>query len=184
MKTILANASGIALNVEETDWQAVYAQLLPKVFHFFCYKVGDQSLAEDLTAVTFEKAWRNRAQYRKGAGQVQAWLMGIARYVASDHFRKKVREVPLKEEFGQQSTNALDDSLQSRIDFQVVLSILNQFPEREKELIALKYGAELSNREIAKLTGISETNVGTILHRMVTKIRIEWEKDHEGRLPN
>jgi len=167
------------LKVEEINWQEVYEHFLPKIFHFFCYKVGDQNLAEDLTAVTFEKAWRNRCQYRKGAGQLQSWLMGIARHVASDHFRKKVREVPLNEELSQHSIPAVEDSLESRINFQIILSILENFPEREKELIALKYGAELSNREIAKLTGISETNVGTILYRVVTKIRIEWEKDHE-----
>ena len=43
----------------------------------------------------------------------------------------------------------------------------------------MKYGAELTNREIAHMTGLSESNVGTILHRVVVKLRMEWEKYHE-----
>jgi RNA polymerase sigma-70 factor, ECF subfamily len=50
-------------------------------------------------------------------------------------------------------------------------------PEREQELIALKYGADLTNREIARLTGLSETNVGSILYRVVRKLRQRWEQD-------
>jgi len=46
--------------------------------------------------------------------------------------------------------------------------------EREQELIALKYGAELDNRQIAKLTGLTESNVGTILHRAVLTLRRQW----------
>ena len=65
------------------------------------------------------------------------------------------------------------------MDFQFILENLKQYPERERELIHLKYGAELTNREIAQLTGLSESNVGTILHRVAGKLRMEWEKNHE-----
>ncbi len=59
------------------------------------------------------------------------------------------------------------------------MASLNKFPDRERELVALKYGAELTNREIARMTGLSESNVGTILNRVVAKLRNEWEKNHE-----
>jgi len=47
-------------------------------------------------------------------------------------------------------------------------------PERERELVALKYGAVINNRVIAQLTGLSESNVGTILHRVVQTLRDRW----------
>jgi RNA polymerase sigma-70 factor (ECF subfamily) len=47
-------------------------------------------------------------------------------------------------------------------------------PERDRELLALKYGAGLTNRAIAKATGLSESNVGTIAHRAVDAIRKRW----------
>jgi RNA polymerase sigma-70 factor (ECF subfamily) len=49
-------------------------------------------------------------------------------------------------------------------------------PRRERELIALKYGAGATNRAIAKLTGLSESNVGTILHRTVVALRAAWDE--------
>jgi RNA polymerase sigma-70 factor (ECF subfamily) len=47
-------------------------------------------------------------------------------------------------------------------------------PARERELVALKYGAVINNRMIAQLTGLSESNVGTILHRVVETLRERW----------
>ena len=47
-------------------------------------------------------------------------------------------------------------------------------PEREREVIALRYGSGLTNRAIARLTGLSESNVGTILHRTVARLREAW----------
>jgi len=179
MKNILAIKTDVHPKTEDIDWQAVYDYSLPKVFHYFCYKVGDPTLAEDLTAITFEKAWRSQRNFHSDIGQIQPWLMGIARNVASDHFRKKVREVPLKEGSERSFVTSFDEQLQQKLDFEFIQSILTQFPERERDLIAYKYGAELSNRAIAQLTGLTETNVGTILHRVVGKLRMEWEKHHE-----
>ncbi len=165
---------------EKIDWQDVYDHSLPKIFHYFCYKVGDTALAEELTAITFEKSWKSRTNFRKDAGQFQAWMMGIARNVAADHFRKERYEVPLEDmaEWGLSTT--LEEDAQRDLDFQNILEILSRFPQREQELIALKYGAELTNREIARISGLSESNVGTILYRVVLKIRKEWEEDHAG----
>ena len=44
----------------EVDWASTYQELLPKVYHYFCLRIGDRLEAEDLTAATFERAWRDR----------------------------------------------------------------------------------------------------------------------------
>ena len=178
MKNLLASLNPINTKAAEIDWQVVYEHSLPKVFHYFCYKVGDPALAEELTAVTFEKAWQSRKNFRKDVGGVHAWLVGIARNVAADHFRQPSRTIPLSEIPEPSTTPAFNDDLQRKLDFQAILEILARFPERERKLVVLKYGAELTNREIARLTGLSESNVGTILHRVVTRIRTEWEQNH------
>jgi len=54
--------------------------------------------------------------------------------------------------------------------------LLAQLPPRERELIALKYGGAMTNRAIAAVTGLSESNVGTILHRTIGKLRAAWEE--------
>ncbi len=180
MKTYLTAMGRTDRTVEEVDWQAVYTDCLPRVFHFFCYKIGNAQVAEELTSITFEKAWAGRGGFRKERGQASAWLLGIARNVAGDYFRKPSREVPLEEVPGLRAASSLDEDLQRRLDFQSISALLARLPGRERELIALKYGADLTNREIARLTGLSESNVGTILHRVVVKLRGEWEQDHEG----
>lgn len=159
------------------DWEALYARELPRVFNFFRYRVGDGPLAEDLTAATFEKAWRARDRYQHDLGAFSTWLFAIARRVAVDYFRRRRPEVPLEAAQRQTGGASVEDAFERRRDFARLAALLAALPARERELVALKYGADLTNREIARLTGLSETNVGTLLHRTVLKLRHAWEAD-------
>ncbi|MDH5605557.1 MAG: sigma-70 family RNA polymerase sigma factor [Anaerolineae bacterium] len=163
--------------VEAVDWQTVYHQLLPKVFHYFCYRVGDEALAEDLTAATFEKAWRGRKRYKRKLGEFPKWVFGIAKHVAAGHFRSSRSEVPLDENTQPSAAETVEETIQKNSDFKRLSLLLANLPPRDRELISLKYGAEMTNRAIAKLTGLSESNVGTILHRVVRQLREEWEQE-------
>jgi len=73
---------------QEVDWAVVYQAELPRLYNFFRYRVGDDRVAEDLTAETFEKAWRNRRRYRHDLSAFSTWLFTIAKHVAADYFRK------------------------------------------------------------------------------------------------
>jgi len=161
--------------VESINWKDLYEQLLPRVFHFFYYKVGDKLVAEELTSITFEKAWVSRENYKKDLGAFQVWVFGIAQKVAADHFRRSRHEVRF-EAVNVVSNQNVEKEIESQIDHERLASILTVLPERERLLVSLKYGAELNNREIARQTGLSESNVGTILFRAVAKLREEWEK--------
>ena len=79
----------------EPDWEQVYAEQLPRVLNFFRYRLGDTADAEDLTARTFEKAWRARHQYRRDVAGFATWLLTIARNVAIDHLRARQYHEPL-----------------------------------------------------------------------------------------
>ena len=63
----------------EIDWEAVYMAEMPRIFNYFWYRMGDATIAEDLTATTFEKAWRARARYRSKRAAFSTWLYAIAR---------------------------------------------------------------------------------------------------------
>jgi RNA polymerase sigma-70 factor (ECF subfamily) len=160
-----------------TDWEALYARELPRVYNFFRYRVGDGAVAEDLTAATFEKAWRARDRYRHDLGAFSTWLFTIARRVAVDHFRRRRPEVGLEAVASQAAEPSPEVAVQRRRDFARLAALLAELPARERELVALKYGADLTNREVARLTGLSESNVGTLLHRTVHKLRRAWEAD-------
>lgn len=163
----------------EVNWTAQYRELLPKLFHYFAYRLGDEQLAEDLTASTFERAWRHRKRYRSDLGKFQAWLFGIARKVTSEHLRKRRGELPLEAAYGVQSGVSVEQAQEAKSDFRRLAALLGGLTERERELVALKYGGEMTNRTIAELTGLSESNVGTILHRLVQKLRKEWEQSDD-----
>lgn len=161
----------------EINWKEAYDDFLPRIFHFFCYRVGDRNIAEELTSITFEKAWGSRERYRSDIAAFQFWLFGIAQKVAADHFRRHRLEIPL-EALKLSSSQDVERDIETKMDFEKLSTLLKSLPEREQTLVAMKYGAELNNREISKLTGLSESNVGTILSRTVIRLRAEWEREN------
>ena len=132
----------------EPDWDRVYAEQAPRVCRFFRYRLGDTADAEALTARTFEHAWRARHRDRRDVAAFTTWLLMIARNIAIDHVRSRQRDRPLE-------------------GAAAVPSVLATLSPRQRELIAMKFGAEMSNRAIARATGLSESTVGTLLHRAV-----------------
>lgn len=163
---------------KEEDWDALYAEQLPRVYNFFRYRVGDGPVAEDLTSRTFEKAWRARHRYRRDLAGFGTWLYAIARNVAVDHFRERRVHAPLEEAAEVAGGPTPEELAEQRSDFERLARLLADLPERERDLVALKYGAGMTNRAIAKATGLSESNVGTILHRTVGQLRAAWtERD-------
>jgi RNA polymerase sigma-70 factor (ECF subfamily) len=157
------------------DWEAAYREEMPRVFNYFRYRGLDRAAAEDLTSATFEKAWRARGGYRRERAAVSTWLLAIARNVAIDHFRRSRPEVPLGEDVARDEETPETVALRAGQSHRLT-ELLRALPERERELVALKYGADATNRAIATLTGLSESNVGTILHRTVVSLRSRWDE--------
>ena len=164
---------------EEIDWETAYKEYLPRVYNFFRYRVGDRALAEDLTAATFEKAWRGRSRFRRDLSAFSTWLFTIARNVAIDHFRRREQDIPLDTVSEAIDPISVEETVQRNHDFARLSAVLSQLPARERELVAFKYGGGLNNREIARLTHLSESNVGVILYRVVEKLRVRMDVKHE-----
>lgn len=159
----------------EPDWDQVYAEQLPHVLNFFRYRVGLTADVEDLTARTFEKAWRARHRYRRDLAGFSTWLLTIARNVAIDHLRARQRYEPLDVAA---AVPSLDHTPEQQAlhhsEAQRLAALLASLQPRQRELIAMKYGADMTNRAIAHATGLSESNVGTILHRTIETLRGRW----------
>jgi RNA polymerase sigma-70 factor, ECF subfamily len=159
----------------EPDWDEVYAAELPRVLNFFRYRLGHDTEAEDLTARTFEKAWRARHRYRRDLAGLSTWLLTIARHVAIDHLRTQQRHETLNAAAAVPSPEHTPEHLViQQSDAQRLAGLLATLEPRQRELIAMKYGAGMTNRAIAQATGLSESNVGTILHRAVEILRGRW----------
>jgi RNA polymerase sigma-70 factor, ECF subfamily len=166
-------------SIDEADFEELYRAELPRVYNYFRFRVGDGPLAEDLTSETFEKAWRNRWRYRRDLAAFSTWVFTIARRVAQDQYRRQRKDVPLEAVSEARTDENLEDLIEQLADTARVAVLLARLADRERELVALKYGAGLTNRAIAKLSGLSESNVGVILHRAVQQLQAEWEGKHE-----
>jgi RNA polymerase sigma-70 factor (ECF subfamily) len=171
---VLRRLSGWVAPAEEADWDALYAEQLPRVYNFFRYRVGDGPEAEDLTSVTFEKAWRARFRYRRDLAAFSTWLLSIARNVAIDHYRRARVLLPLEAAEGISAGPSPEELAVKRSDGDRLARLLERLPEQKRELLALRYGAGMTNRAIARLTGLSESNVGTLLHRTIQELRAGW----------
>jgi RNA polymerase sigma-70 factor (ECF subfamily) len=166
--------------VQEADWEALYAEQLPRVYNYFRYRVGHGAVAEDLTSITFEKAWRARHRYRRDLSAFTTWLLAVARNVAIDHYRQRRPHVSLEHAAEVAGGATPEELAERRSDVERLAALLASLPDRERELLSLKYGAGVTNRAIAKLTGLTESNVGTLLHRTIHDLRARWGGDPLG----
>ncbi len=160
----------------EADWEALYAEHLPRVYNFLRYRVGPAE-AEDLAARVFEKAWVHRRRYRRDLGAFATWLLTIARNEAVDHLRRRQPHEPLEAAAGVAAGPTPEGEALRRLDVARLGDLVKTLGARE--LVALKFGAGLTNREIARQVGIGESNVGTILHRTIDALRRAWAKGDE-----
>lgn len=160
----------------EVDWERVYAEQLPRVYNYLRYRLCDEDLAEELTASAFEKAWRNRSRYRRDLGSVSSWLITIARNLSIDYYRQRRQDAPLETVACPETAPSAEEIVQHKQELGRLAALLSSLPDRERDLVALKYGAGMSNRDIARQAGLSESNVGTILNRVLHKLRSEWER--------
>ena len=153
---------------------AIYEEHMAYVFRYISYRVGSRTEAEDLTSVVFEKALAAFGRYDRRKSAPQTWLLTIARNTVTDHLRKssKRKTMPLDDVIGAESADpSPPEETERREEYQRLQLCLATLPQREQEIISLKFGGELNNRQIASVVGLSENNVGTILFRAIGKLR-------------
>jgi RNA polymerase sigma-70 factor, ECF subfamily len=156
------------------DWNQIYLDLAPRVYNYFRYRLGQERGVEDLTSRTFEKAWTARGQYRRDLAGFSTWLFKIAQNLIVDHVRSQRNHVSIDHAVDAIANESAENSLERSSDLSRLASLTRELPPRDRELVALKYGAGMSNRDIARLTGLTESNVGSILHRLVQNLRARW----------
>ena len=157
-----------AIRAPASSFADLYRATVADVYAYVATLLGDRSAAEDVVAQAFERAYRKRGSYDARRGSERAWLFGIARNAALDELRRRRRVVALVAEPAE--ATAPDDP-ELAVRRATVRTALGRLDPRERELIALRYHGGLSNAEIAALTGTSESNVGTRVHRAMTKLR-------------
>ncbi|MDR0424454.1 MAG: sigma-70 family RNA polymerase sigma factor [Clostridiales Family XIII bacterium] len=163
-------AQGAALTIE--GFTEIFEMYYSKMFRYIFYKVGDYHASEDLCSMAFERAIANYAAYDPQRASVAVWLFAIARNAVADYHRDRKRHklIPIEAVGDMASPGGPEEScidLEKRRELRRALATLRK---KERDIIALKYGAGLKNTEIAAITGRSASGVGVALSRSMKKL--------------
>jgi RNA polymerase sigma-70 factor (ECF subfamily) len=161
------------------DFADAYDEQVWKVYGFFAYRVANREDAEDLTQQTFERALRAWARFDPKRAPLGVWLIAIARNLLIDHYRRgdSALHEPLDEVAEERLGSGLPEpNLGIDPDLAEALAALSA---RDREIVALRFGADLSGPEIAALSGLSLANVQQILSRSLRRLRAALEGDDE-----
>lgn len=153
------------------DFAGIYKQQVPRVYGFFAYLVPSCEDAEDLTQQTFERALRAWERYDDTRGSASSWLLAIARNLFLDHLRAaRAMRMASVEGACLDDLPATPDRPSLGLDPDLERA-LGELGPRERELVALRFGADLTGAEIAALTGLSLANVHQVLSRALRRMR-------------
>lgn len=155
------------------DLTRVYELHVDRVYAFFAYRLAYSRDAEDLTAATFERIVRHARRYDASRGSVTTWVFTIAENVLIDHYRRQGRrdEQPLPDSEDGAVERLVTTDRPSEGVAPALQDALAALSERERHVIGLRFGGDLSGREIAGVLGTTEANVHQILSRALRRIR-------------
>ena len=157
----------------EEELRRVFREHVDAVYGFFGYAVSGPA-AEDLTSATFERVVRAWRSYDRERASERTWILAIARNLLADHFRRESHRAASSLDEHPQLLDALvetDDPLAARLSADAVKEWLRPLTPREREVLALRYAADLVPAEIAALLDLSVANVHQILSRTLRRLR-------------
>ncbi|CCQ96235.1 RNA polymerase, sigma-24 subunit, ECF subfamily [[Clostridium] ultunense Esp] len=164
---------------EKKDFTYIFKSYYKRVYNYIYYRVNCHHTAEDLVSQVFEKVMFKIDTYSKDKSPFEVWLFAIARNAINDYFRssKKYRFLSIdtiKELVSKKKTP--EDIVETSETNDELLKALKTLDVREQNIVALKFGAELKNVEIAEILGLTESNVGVVLYRTMKKLKKELER--------
>ena len=161
------------------NFEEIYQNLFKRILVYIVSRTGNSTAAEDIACRTWQKAWDKQNQFDRTKGTPEQWIFTIARNEVNKYFRfwqlKRLLSLTEQEE-NKSSTEKLPlELLEQKERRGKLLSALKCLSDRERDLVSLKFQSKFNNRQIAKITGLSESNVGTILNRSIKKLRSKVE---------
>lgn len=146
--------------------------LIRRIYAYVAYRIGDGPEAEDITSDTLERALRYRSSYKPSQGEPIRWLIGIARRCIADSVKARLELAEIEDTA---APGQLEEDTVRRLDLARTVAMLD---ERDRELIALRYGADLTAKQIGALLSMHTNAVEVALHRTLTRLRTELEDPH------
>jgi RNA polymerase sigma-70 factor (ECF subfamily) len=157
--------------MRQQDFERLYEEHAPGLLAFLAYRTGERALAEDLLADTFERVLRARRRYDPRRASAKTWVYSIALNLLRDQARRRAAEGRALGRVRAAVPSELPGSLERLEGREELMGALGRLSEDEREAIALRYGADLTLPEIAKLSGEKLTTVEGRVYRGLRKLR-------------
>jgi RNA polymerase sigma-70 factor (ECF subfamily) len=151
----------------------LYTHYARPVFRYLFSRIGAYEEAEDLTAQTFLDAFEALPGYRD-RGCFAAWLFGIARRKAADHFRRNP-PVILENLGAVAAAVDVQGEVSRKDEIERLKALIRELPEEEQEWIRLHFTAGLTFREMSVLNGKSEDATKKAFYRLLAKLQSRLE---------
>ena len=158
--------------MRDDEFERLYAAEAQGLYAFLAYRTGDRALAEDLLADAFERALRSRGRFDRRRGSEKTWLYAIALNLLRDHARRAAAE---GRALGRVDEPARPDELEGVERREALHRALARLSEEEQEAIALRFGADLSVPEMARVLKEPLTTVEGRVYRALRKLRERLE---------
>jgi RNA polymerase sigma factor (sigma-70 family) len=156
----------------------VYRDNVEAVYAFFSYSVG-RDTAEDLTAAAFERVVRSWPRFDPERAPARTWILAIARNVLTDHFRRQSHRNAVSLDANPALAASLvssDDPAARYLSTDTVREWLRGLEPRERELLALRFAADLPASEIARILDLTEANVHQIASRALRRLHAQLSR--------
>jgi RNA polymerase sigma-70 factor (ECF subfamily) len=168
----------LAAQLNPVEFQQIYDRWAVPIYQYFYFRTDEPASAEDLTSQLFLSAYQALPRYQH-RGHFAAWLFTIARNMSKDYFRKNHREVPL--EAAQQLLASSDPPIEVAQQDEVVRlnKLVQSLPEKDQELIRLRYVADLTFADMAIVLRKREDAVKKSLYRLQARLQSLLEENYD-----
>lgn len=149
----------------------LYRESYRKVFGYLCTMLMDRTLAEDVAAQAYLKAYRAFATFDETRASFSTWVITIARNYAIQYLRKNGRVMSMSDKLDQMEPSQTDERIETYGNAAFATSLLNSLDAEDRQLVYLKYYEEMPNKQIAEVLGMNASTVGTRLSRAMARLR-------------
>ena len=177
---VMKRAEKRVMRLDAAGFSEIYEAHFKQVYNYVRYRIDSSADTEDIVSQVFMRVIEKYATYNPDKAALAAWIIGIARNRVADYFRERKRfpigDIESLEPYLGDADEP-DKRLLNNEKKHALLRALRRLNERERNIVALKYGAMLGNKEIAQVMELSESNVGVILFRSLEKMRITMHRE-------
>ena len=161
-----------AIDRDQPAFAELYDRHVVRVYRHIYYLVGDASVAEDLTAQTFLKAWEAIDRYKERGAPIVAWLLRISHNLTVSYLRSRRDHSELDEAYvDQKRSGNPEEVLEQTTDEKSVRDAVLRLRDEQRQVIMLRFVEELDYREVAAMIGKSVPAVRVIQHRALGNLR-------------